>query len=72
MLVTYHKLICLTLLLSALLLIPGLCYDYALGQTQGISNGTAPVGMKYYFNPVYNASMNYPSNWSVNERDGSP
>jgi hypothetical protein len=54
------------------LLIPCLCYDYALGENQRISNGTAPAGMKYYFNSIYNASMNYPYNWSVNETDPDP
>src|SRR5688500_6801206 len=69
MLITYHKLICLTLLPSILLLIPYLCNDYALGQVQETSNGSAPTGMNFYFNPIYNTSINYPSNWSVNETD---
>ena len=69
MLITYHKLICLTLFPSILLLIPYLCNDYALGQFQETSNGSAPTGMNFYFNPIYNTSINYPSNWSVNETD---
>lgn len=69
MLITYYKLICLTLFPSILLLIPYLCDDYALGQFQETSNGSAPTGMNFYFNPIYNTSINYPSNWSVNETD---
>jgi len=57
------------LLVSTAIIFFSLCDDYALGQFQETSNGSAPTGMNFYFNPIYNASINYPSNWSVNETD---